>query len=320
MATGTNDTENENTSPQIHPASGEQYELRHGDQHAIIASVGAVVRMYQVGGRDVFVPFGIDEFSPVSNSAILAPWPNRLADGAFTFEGYHGQLAINEVARMNRLHGLVSWVSWDLITRSEDMVILRHDLPPQPGWPYQLSFTVVYALNSHGLQCAVATENIGTTTAPLGIGFHPWLSTGGANLDDCQVRLDAATHVTVDDRLLPTGTEPVVGAYDLRESRPLVGLDLDDAWLDPIYDAEGKSWCILTCPDGKAPAVWADDSLPAWQVCSANHIHGHERFGLAAEPMTCVANAFNTGDLLIKLAPGETHSVTWGALLLDANE
>ena len=36
------------------------------------------------------------------------------------------------------------------------------------------------------------------------------------------------------------------------------------------------------------------------------------RRGLAIEPMTCPANAFNSGDGLIILQPGETFSATWG--------
>ena len=303
---------------QERPLSGQQYRIALGDQNATICSVGAAVREYKVGGRDVFVPFGADQVSPVFNAAILAPWPNRLGGGAFEFEGYKGQLPVTEPGRGTALHGLVCWADWPLVQHDESAVTLRYDLPAQLGWPYQLGFTVKYWLAADGLHCQFTATNFGTRTAPYGVGFHPWLSSGGAKLDECDVRLDASEHVIANEKLLPVGVEPVAGNNDLRQRRSLDGLDLDDAWLAPIFDADGKTWCILYCPDGKAPAVWGDKSLPAWQVCSADHIPNYTRFGLAAEPMTCVADAFNTGDLLIKLQPGQSHQVHWGATLLDA--
>jgi aldose 1-epimerase len=190
------------------------------------------------------------------------------------------------------------------------------ELPAQRGWPFQLLTRIRYALTDDGLVVDAATVNVGKRTAPYGIGFHPWLSTGGAELDDGTVRLDAQTHVVVDERQLPTGTEPVAGQYDLREPRSAADLDLDDAWIDPLHDSDGRSWCLLTAPDGRTAAVWMNEAFPAWQVCSGNHIGGYVRRGLAAEPQTCVADAFNTGDNLIWLAPGEAHAVRWGATLI----
>ena len=303
---------------QDRPLSGQQYPISLGAQQATICGVGAAVRDYVVSGREVFVPFAADQVAPVFNASILAPWPNRLGGGAFEFEGYQGQLPVNELARKNALHGLVCWANWELVHHDACAVTLQYDLPAQPGWPYQLRFVAEYWLAADGLHCQFTATNLGDRVAPYGVGFHPWLSSGGADLDQCDVRLDADQHVIANDLLLPAGVEPVGGNYDLRARRSLNGVDLDDAWLAPTYDAEGRTWCILYCPDGKAPAVWADNSLPAWQVCSADHIPNFTRFGLAAEPMTCVADAFNTGDLLIKLAPGQPHTVHWGATLLSA--
>jgi aldose 1-epimerase len=59
-----------------------------------------------------------------------------------------------------------------------------------------------------------------------------------------------------------------------------------------------------------------DQTMDCWQVCSANHIPGYYRFGLAAEPMSCIADAFTTGDRLVLLAPGDVHAVRWGATVL----
>jgi aldose 1-epimerase len=304
-------------STQTLPApSGTQYRISAGDQHATIAEVGAMLREYRVAGRDVVVPFREDEHAPVYNGAVLVPWPNRLRDGVYTASGERQQLPLSEPERGVALHGLACWQRWHAVEVADDAVTLELALPAQKGWPFQLVTRATYALGPDGLTITVRTRNAGTGTAPYGVGFHPWLSTGGADLDECTARVDAATHVTVDDRLLPTGTEPVAGDFDLREPRSLAGLDLDDAWVDPVRDADGRAWIRLGCPDGRTPAVWMDESMDCWQVCSANHIPQHERIGLAAEPMSCYADAFNSGDRLVRLAPGDEHEVRWGITLL----
>ena len=304
------------TAPGTPPPSGAQHRIASGGHRATIAEVGAMVREYSVDGRDVFVPFREDEPAPVFNAAVLLPWPNRLRDGVYTADGTRHQVAVSEPDRGTALHGLACWYRWEAVEVADDAVTLELALPAQKGWPFQLVSRVTYRLSAAGLEVVVRTRNVGPGTAPYGIGFHPWLSTGGAALDDCTVSLDATTHVTVDDRLLPTGTEPVAGPYDLRETRSMAGLDLDDAWVGATRDADGLAWARLGCPDGRTVAVWMDETMDCWQVCSADHIAGHERFGLAAEPMSCVADAFNTGDDLVRLAPGDEHTVRWGATIL----
>jgi aldose 1-epimerase len=304
------------TSQNLPAPSGSQHVLTHGDHRAVVVEVGAMVREYSVAGRDVFVPFAEDEVAPVFNGAVLLPWPNRLRDASYAVDGVTYQLAQSEPDRRNALHGLACWSRWTLVERTEDSVTLELALPAQKGWPFQLVSRTRYTLSDAGLEVVVTTTNVGAGTAPYGIGFHPWLSPGGAELDECTVRLDATTHVTVDDRLLPTGTEPVAGQYDLVAERSLAGLDLDDAWVDVTRDADGLSWCRLGRPDGRTAAVWMDASMDCWQVCSADHIPNFYRAGLAAEPMSCVADAFNTGERLVHLAPGDVHQVRWGATLL----
>ncbi len=305
-----------NTTQTIPAPSGTQHRISSGDQRATITEVGAMLREYTVGGRDVVVPFREDEHAPVYNGAVLVPWPNRLRDGLYTWDGSELQLPISEPARGTALHGLACWQRWTAVETADDAVTLELALPARKGWPFQLVTRATYALGPEGLRITVRTRNVGAGTAPYGVGFHPWLSTGGAALDACTVRVDAATHVTVDDRLLPTGTEPVAGDHDLRETRTLRGLDLDDAWTDPVRDADGRAWIRLGRPDGSTAAVWMDESMDCWQVCTADHIPEHERMGLAAEPMSCYADAFNSGDRLVRLAPGDEHEVRWGITLL----
>lgn len=298
--------------------SGTQYRITHRDHAATITAVGGNIREYSVDSRPVLTSFAEAEVAPAFHGAVLLPWPNRLRDGAYEFGGAAYQVPINEPDRQTALHGLACWQRWAAIEVAESSVTLELALPSSPGYPFGLTSQVTYSLGDDGLRVRLTTRNVGTTPAPYGIGFHPWLSPAGAPLDECTFRLDAATRITTDDRLLPTGTEPASGPFDLRTARSLAGVDLDDAYVDVVRDTDGLSWARLTAPDGRTAAVWMDGSMDTWQVCTGDHLDAVElrRTGVAAEPMSCIADAFRTGEQLVVLAPGAEHVASWGATLL----
>lgn len=299
------------------PPSGAQYHLRFGDQEAVIAEVGASLRVYRAGGSDVVRPYDETELAPAFSGMVLAPWPNRLANGLYEYEGTVHQVAVSEPARMTALHGLVTHVRWQTAGASDDgsSIELTHRLVPTAGYPWPLRLVVGYQLGEAGLTASITATNAGDTTAPYGVGVHPWLSTGGAAVDECTLRVDAARHVTVDNRLLPTGTEPVANGFDLREARLLAGRAYDDAWTDLVRDGDGRSWLLLGRPDGTTAALWVDQAARAWQVCTGDEVEAIKRTSVAAEPMTCAADAFRTGDDLVHLAPAASHTLTWGLAL-----
>ncbi len=299
--------------------SGTQHTLRHGDQVAVVAAVGASLREYRVGSRDVVLPYSEDEIAPAFSGAVLAPWPNRLADGLYGYAGGTYQVPITEPDRLNSLHGLVGFTPFTPAQEPTDgAVTLTTTIVPNPGYPWPVRIDVTYALADDGLTVTTRATNLGRTSAPYGLGFHPWLSPGDASVDECTLQLGADRHVTVDERLLPTGTEELEGPFDLREPRVLRGVDLDDAWLAPVRDDAGLTWARLTTPDGRTTAMWADEAFDAWQVCTGDHVPGIRRRGVAVEPMTCIADAFRTGDLLVELAPGAHHEARWGLRLEQA--
>jgi aldose 1-epimerase len=296
--------------------TGRQHVLEVGDQRAVVTAVGASLREYTVGGRDVVLPFDEADIAPAFSGAVLAPWPNRLRDGVYSYDGTAYEVPLTEPARQAALHGLVAQTTFDTTDADATSVTLEHVVVPTHGYPWPVRVRVTYALTATGLHVTAEGTNLGTTTAPYGIGFHPWLSPGDGQVDDCTLQVDAERHVTVDDRLLPTGAERVAGDYDLRVARSLRGLDLDDAWIDVVRDADGLSWIRLGRPDGRTVAMWADGATQAWQVCTGDTVALIARRGVAAEPMTCIADAFRTGNDLVHLAPGAAHTITWGLALL----
>ncbi|MCR6689423.1 aldose 1-epimerase family protein [Cellulomonas sp.] len=316
------------TSPTTNPSpdadraayvpSGTQHVLTHGDQIAVVAAVGASLRVYRDGDRDVVLPFEEHQIAPAYSGAVLAPWPNRLGNGSYAFAGERYEVPLNEQDRQTALHGLLPYTAFEPLAdapREAGALTLSATVVPTPGYPWPVRVDITYALSDEGLEVTTVATNLGDRTAPFGLGFHPWLSPGDAQVDECTLQLGAQRHVTVDARLLPTGDEALTGPFDLREPTVLKGIALDDAWLAPTRDEAGRTWARLGAPDGRTVAMWADEAFDAWQVCTGNGIPGIMRRGVAVEPMTCIADAFRTGDLLVELAPGASHESHWGLRL-----
>ena len=300
------------------PPSGEQFELVHGEHRATVVEVGGGIREYVVAGHDVLDPYPREAISDGGHGSPLIPWPNRLADGRYSFAGADYQLALTEPTRQNAIHGLLRWRNWTALERASDRVVMGIRLHPMTGWPFPLEVSVAYSLADDGLTVETRVRNLGRTASPFGAGQHPYLSAGGATLDECKLQLGAATRILVDDeRQLPVGAEPVEGTeFDFRSPRAIGELRVDHAFRDLDRDADGRAWVRLSRPDGRAVALWCDESYPLVQLYTGDTLApARRRLALAAEPLTCPPNALRTGEDLITLEPGQTFAGRWGVAL-----
>jgi aldose 1-epimerase len=298
------------------PPSGEQLELRHGDQRAVVVEVGAGVRSYDVGDREVLQPYAVDAMCDGAHGAPLIPWPNRLADGQYSFDGVDHQVALTEPEKGNAIHGLVRWRSWTVADRTSDRVVMAAHLRPMQGYPFALDLEVAYDLGHDGLRVTTTATNVGDSACPYGHGQHPYLSPGaGQLLDGCSLELVADTRVDTDaERQLPTGRVPVAGSpYDFRSARPIGDLAVDYAFTDLSRDEQGRAWMRLTGQDGAVVGLWVDESYPYLEVFTGDTLAPpRRRRGLGAEPMTCPPNAFATGEDVLRLEPGTSVRTVWG--------
>ena len=91
-----------------------------------------------------------DEMSSSGRGQVLIPWPNRLQDGSYEFDGQHYQLPLNEPEHRNAIHGLVRWAAWTATAREPHRAVMEHVLHPQPGYPFSLGISIEYALLDSG--------------------------------------------------------------------------------------------------------------------------------------------------------------------------
>ena len=297
--------------------TGEQFALEtstsSGDIRATITAVAAGIRELSINGIDLVPSYSEDRTPPMGAGIVLVPWPNRIRDGRWSHDGTEHQLAITEPARQNAIHGLLRYAEYTPIARERDSVTLAATIYPQLGYPYLLGTAVHYELVADGLKVTHFVENLGGEAAPVAIGAHPYLKIGGVPTADLVLRLDAASHIEVDDRLLPTGEVPVDGSeWDFREGRRVGDIELDDAFGEVASD-DGEVLHTLTAPDGRSVSIWADDAFEYVQVFTTRAFPGEEGdVAIAVEPMTAPAEAFNSGRGLRWLDPGEDLQLSWG--------
>lgn len=295
--------------------SGEQVTLRRGLQRAVVTEVGATLREYRTGDWPVLEGFAEDEQVSGGRGQLLLPWPNRVRDGRYAWEGQVRQLSLTEPPQHNAIHGLARWVNWRVRERDEGRALLSLRLPAQPGWPFLLDLEVEYALEDDGLRVTTSATNVGDGACPYGAGAHPFLAVGTPTIDTALLRLPAATRLLGDERQIPIGAEPVDGTpYDFRVPRPIGDLRLDFAFTDLQRDPDGRARVQLSAPEGgRSVVLWLDEHHSYLMIFSGDTLGpSRARRGLGVEPMTCAPDALNSGDGLRVLAPRERVSTTWG--------
>ncbi|HET8529425.1 MAG TPA: hypothetical protein VFL60_10970 [Gaiellaceae bacterium] len=230
-----------------------ELELRHGDQRVVVVSRGAGIRAWE-GVLDGY-PAGRPAQS--ARGQVLMPWPNRLTDGEYEWDGETYRVPPNEPPAA--IHGLVRDAEWEVAGPGAFAYVLE----PSPGYPFRLRLRVEYTLDGDGLAVHDVVENVGDRAAPFGAGHHPYVA---------------------------RPADEVVGE----------GVKRDDA------ERFGGEIAIADV------TVWGDEHWKWVQLYTGDDRPDVARRSIAVEPMTCRADAFRTGEDVLRLEPGDVFDARWG--------
>jgi aldose 1-epimerase len=270
--------------------TGERIVLTGPRGSAEIAQVGAALRALTIDGVDLFPRYPDDLPTPAAAGVVLVPWPNRIRGGVWTQDGETYRLAISEPKLGNASHGLLRFAPYRVAARDAGSVTLQHGVFPQTGYPFQLDTSVTYTLEEDGIAVRHELVNVGASPAPVALGAHPYVCIGDVPTADLTIEVDAETYFVVDDAQIPTAQVPVDASHDLRTPRRLGD---------------------LSPPDGRRLELWAGPGYDYLQVFTTDRLPGHP-LAVAVEPMTAPSNAFNSGQGLRRLEPGERWELDWG--------
>ena len=286
--------------------SGEQIEIAFADQCATVVEVGAGIRTFSAEGRQLLDGYGADEPIRSGRGQVLIPWPNRLEDGSYEFDGQRHQLPLTEPERGDAIHGLVREERWTVGEREPHRVVMEHVLEPRPGYPFTLSLAIEYALSERGLSVRTTATNTGSDSCPFASGQHPYLTLGTPSVDSLVLsapggrscsRTNGASRAE-ESRSTARRTTSGVRGRSARRSSTMRSRTSCAARTDVRASSCG-------IPRSRAGlSLWVDESYRYLQLFTGDPLPDVSRRSLAVEPMTCPPNAFRTGEDLVRLEPG----------------
>ncbi|MCA9362286.1 hypothetical protein KC906_02835, partial [Candidatus Kaiserbacteria bacterium] len=280
-----------------------------GNQISIIPEMGARLNQFIVNlhGSSVDIIDGYSdpktlEKENYAKSSLLAPFPNRIADGAYSFRGTAYQLPINRPHEHNAIHGFVSHKVFKVESSGvvDDFyeVVLRCVLEGSEGYPFSFAITVRYRFGGVWLEVDTELKNTGNHQLPAGFGWHPYFRTGNS-INGLRLTLPEVEQLEVDERLIPTGKKAKFDSF--AAAHPIGTTEFDtgfhligDGREVQLFDEMSGLYITLTLPETDTPYEYV-------QVYTPPH-----RESIALEPMTCAADAFNNGMGLKRLSPGES--------------
>lgn len=204
----------------------------------------------------------------------MAPWPNRIRDGRFTWAGRDCRVPLD--AEGQALHGTVFDQPWEVVARVGRVVEMTCALGPQ--WPWDGRAWQRIELGDGWLSLRIEVRSA-REAFPAGGGWHPWFRREVAGSLDASVVLPAGRRYILEGHL-PTGeTERVTGDH-LLDGRPLGGRSLDDCYRDIEPQHAHIDWdCLRLEMTFDRPGAHVQVFTPPGALC--------------IEPQTCAPDAFN---------------------------
>jgi len=234
---------------------------------------------------------------------VLFPFPNRLRDGQYQFEGKTYQFPINEKETNTALHGFgmftkMSVKEIDVNENAASITCLYEDLGNSPGYPFPFNFEISFTINnSNEFIVSMCAKNTGTQNLPIGIGWHPYFKLTD-KVEELNLQFPACHKVEIDNKMIPTGVRIPYNTFNTL--RPIKDTVLDNCFA--MDDQKGRMNLTIANKEmtinywqetGNGKFNYLQLFTPPYRTC------------LAIEPMTCNIDAFNNGDGLVRLKPTE---------------
>jgi aldose 1-epimerase len=226
----------------------------HHTEVAVAVGIGNIAYEYKVNGKNaLYFPFqSLAEFKAkptLCGVPFLAPWANRLDQGAFFANGrkYTLNTALDNVRYdPNHLpiHGLLSFTGlWQVVEAKANgtsaHVTSRLEFWKHPElmaqFPFAHTIEMTYTLSNGVLEVTTAIHNLSAEAMPVSIGFHPYFQLHDAPRDSWTVHLAAREHVTLSKLLVPTGEKKPM---EFSDPVSLAGKQLDDVFTGLPENAE----------------------------------------------------------------------------------
>lgn len=250
---------------------------------------GGMATRLRIAGEEVFFLDEVSFNSPPGNvrggNPVLFPSPGKLTEDGWARDGHSGSM---------KQHGFARNLAWSVVetgTEGAASATLRlvHDEDSKGRYPWDFVADYTYALKGDALRITQKVTNTGDAEMPFGLGFHPYFQVPQAEKSQA---------------VLTTGATRV---YDnaARAEIAFGGFDLGADEVDYHLLDHGSTRGTLSRPGwDRQVVVECSEEFTHWVVWTLKG-----RDFVCLEPWTCPGDALNTGERLMRLAPGQSKEV-----------
>lgn len=271
-----------------------------GDSFTVAPTHGAAIMSLVIDGQEVIKnPIAADDLKKGFPSAILFPFPNRVKDGLYHFEGAEYHLQRNEHGKGHALHGLVAFEAFEVVEQKATSVTCSYEYDGSTaGYPFPFLLEIKYTLKKHQLKLEYRATNTGSSAMPAAFGWHPYFQLEDLKVGDFELHLPPHHRIELDEWMIPMEISNEViseGSVSLRNTL-----------LDHVYKIETDQKEVEI--KLKAPK----HTLTISQSTGRNKLNYFVLYTpplrdcIAIEPQTANINAFNNQEGLVVLKPEQS--------------
>lgn len=254
-----------------------------------------------------------------SGIPVLFPFPNRIREGRFTWDGRDYQLPQDDPAKKNAIHGFACRHPWRVATTGADNTsawitgVFRcsQDAPESLAlWPADHELRLTLRLGARSLRLEAEVHNPDRKGLPFGLGYHPYFRmpfTATGSADDCLLEVPARSFWKLEESI-PTGERlPVDAACDLNRPRRFGDLNVDTVLTDlPAAASEMPQRASLRGAPRTDLRLLCGTAFRDLVIFTPPH-----RQAFCVEPYTCATDALHLQERGIEagwrvLPPGES--------------
>lgn len=255
----------------------------------VVPDRGGIITSWQVQGRELLymdtARFADPNLSVRGGIPILFPICGNLPDNTYTDQGQSYSL---------KQHGFARDLPWDVVAQQTESelsltIALTSNEQTRAVYPFEFQLAFTYRLEGQSLVIDQQFTNRSTVEMPFSIGFHPYFLVP----EKSQLRFEIPATEAIDQKTQQR--QPFFNTFDFAQP------EIDWAFLQ-------LNQSVASVADLQRHTRITLSSDPEFSLLVFWTLQGKDFYCL--EPWSAARNALNTGERLIRLAPGATLSTT----------
>ncbi len=266
-------------------------------------------KVYQVLRR--FNPSSIESRDDLFTNAKMCPYVGRVDRGKYVFNGNEYQLPINYPEEGNSSHGLLFDKPFKVVEMKNDEdlaeIVLEYEYRKEnEGYPFDFNISIVHRIEKgKGYACVTLIENLSETEIPVADGWHPYFDLN-EKIDNLKLQLESDEIILTDENRMPASRRK----YDAFRAMKKLSKTFFDNCFTLLPENGFVNTFLINEKEDLHLKIWQESGKSKYNYLVI--YTPPDRKTIAIEPMTSNVNAFNNGEGLIVLQPGQSFEATFG--------